>query len=243
MISDELLENLAEAISNKTQLPEFPSGITVANAYEYLPELTRRVSGGPSAGIKAGITNTELQKLLGLEEALIGLLYETSEIHNGDTLAHSPHRRIECEMAVTFSTEGHPTAVGPAVEFVSLDFARPEDMTPGNLTLCNLGADQFIRGNMTAWEEFDFDALATLEIVAVRDGETLLTTSPMDSLDGPQNAHQWCIGKAKSLGFTLPDNGILLAGTNGSALMAEPGEYEIHYGQLGSIRFSITDNS
>ncbi|REJ67337.1 MAG: hypothetical protein DWQ28_06810, partial [Proteobacteria bacterium] len=209
MISDALLDALAQAISNSTQLPDFPAGITVADAYQQLPELAKRVSGSP-AGIKAGITNIELQKLFGLEEALIGLLYKNRELQSGDNLVYSPHRRIECEMAVTFNSDGTPIAVGPAIEFVSLDFARPEDMTPGNVTLCNLGADQFIRGDMTDWDSFDFEGLSTLEIVATRDGETLLTTTPMDSLGGPRSAHKWCMAKAKALGYGFPEGGILL---------------------------------
>lgn len=239
MISDALLDALAQAISNSTQLPDFPAGITVADAYQQLPELAKRVSGSP-AGIKAGITNIELQKLFGLEEALIGLLYKNRELQSGDNLVYSPYRRIECEMAVTFNSDGTPIAVGPAIEFVSLDFARPEDMTPGNVTLCNLGADQFIRGDMTDWDSFDFEGLSTLEIVATRDGETLLTTTPMDSLGGPRSAHKWCMAKAKALGYGFPEGGILLAGTNGSALTGEPGEYAIHFGNLGSIQFTIT---
>lgn len=241
MISDVLINALANAISAKTQLPEFPSGITVAEAYHYIPDLTQRVSDGP-AGIKAGITNTDLQRLFGLEEPLIGLLYQNSEIQSGNSLPYSPHRRIECEMAVTFNADGDPISVGPAIEFVSLDFARPEDMTPGNLTLCNLGADRFIRGEMTDWDSFDFDELTAIDIIAKRDGETLLTTSPMDSLDGPANALDWCISKARSLGFALPDNGILLAGTNGTAIEAQPGHYEISYGPLGSVTFSISNS-
>lgn len=238
MISDALIDALADAISANTQLPEFPAGITVADAYQSLPELTQRVSGTP-AGIKAGVTNTDLQKLFGLEEALIGLLYQNREITRGGRLPYSPHRRIECEMAVTFDAAGNPISVGPAIEFVSLDFARPEDMTPGNVTLCNLGADQFIRGDMADWDSFDFDALCTLEIVATRDGDTLLTTTPMDSLGGPRSAHAWCMAKARELGYSLPKGGILLAGTNGSALTGEPGEYAIHFGHLGSIHFTI----
>jgi 2-keto-4-pentenoate hydratase len=97
-----------------------------------------------------------------------------------------------------------------------------------------------MKGEMTAWEDFDFDALGNLEIVATRDGETLLKTTPLESLGGPVTAHEWCIEKAKSLGFTLPQNGILLAGTNGSALPAEPGNYDVHYGHLGTISFSIS---
>lgn len=240
MISEVLINALANAISAKTQLPEFPAGITVSEAYQYIPDLTQRVSDGP-AGIKAGITNTDLQRLFGLEEPLIGLLYQNGEIQSGDSLPYSPHRRIECEMAVTCNGEGDPISVGPAIEFVRLDFARPEDMTPGNITLCNLGADRFIRGEMTAWESFDFDELAAIEIIAMRDGETLLTASPMDSLNGPANALDWCISKAKSLGLTLPENGILLAGTNGTAIEAHPGCYEISYGPLGTLTFSISD--
>ena len=240
MISDVLINALANAISAKTQLPEFPAGISVAEAYQYIPELTQRVSGGP-AGIKAGITNADLQRLFGLAEPLIGLLYQNGEIQSGDNLPYSPHRRIECEMAVTFNADGDPISVGPAIEFVNLDFARPKDMTPGNLTLCNLGADRFILGEMNGWDSFNFDELATIEIIATRDGETLITTSPMDSLDGPANALNWCISKAKSLGLTLPENGILLAGTNGTAIEAHPGCYEISYGPLGRMTFSISD--
>lgn len=238
MISDVLINALANAISAKTQLPEFPAGITVAEAYEYIPELTERVSDGP-ASIKAGITNTDLQRLFGLEEPLIGLLYKNSEIQSGNSLPYSPHRRIECEMAVTFNAVGDPISVGPAIEFVSLDFARPEDMTPGNVTLCNLGADQFIRGEMSAWDSFDFTALADIDIELKRDGEVILTTSPLDSFGGPKPALDWCVNKANSLGFTIPQGGVLLAGTNGAAMEADPGHYEVSYGPLGTIEFTI----
>jgi len=238
MISDVLINALANAISAKTQLPEFPAGITVAEAYQYIPELTERVSDGP-AGIKAGITNTDLQRLFGLEEPLIGLLYKNSEIQSGHSLPYSQHRRIECEMAVTFNAVGDPISVGPAIEFVSLDFARPEDMTPGNVTLCNLGADQFIRGEMSAWDSFDFTALADIDIELKRDGEVILATSPLDSFGGPKPALDWCVNKANSLGFTIPQGGVLLAGTNGAAMEADPGHYEVSYGPLGTIEFTI----
>ena len=48
MISDALLDALARAISNSTQLPEFPAGITVTDAYQQLPKLTKRVTGSPA---------------------------------------------------------------------------------------------------------------------------------------------------------------------------------------------------
>jgi len=43
MISDALIDALADAVSANTQLPEFPAGIAVADAYQSLPELVHRV--------------------------------------------------------------------------------------------------------------------------------------------------------------------------------------------------------
>ena len=76
------------------------------------------------------------------------------------------------------NSDGSPISIGPAVEFVRVDFCRPEDLTPGNVTLANLGADQFILGEMSAWDSFDFTALADIDIELKRDGEVILTTSP-----------------------------------------------------------------
>ena len=137
------------------------------------------------------------------------------------------------------NSDGSPISIGPAVEFVRLDFCRPEDLTPGNVTLTNLGADQFILGEMSAWDSFNFNALADIDIELKREGEVILTTSPLDSFGGPKPALNWCISKANSLGFAIPQGGVLLAGTNGAAMEAESGHYEVSYGPLGAIEFTI----
>lgn len=236
---DAFLSRLASAIKTKSTLPEFPAGITVAQAYSLVPKLTRHISGDSAAGLKAGVTNTDLQALFGLDEPLLGLLYLDSETQNKTTLPYSASRRIECELAMRLNSDGSPISIGPAVELIHLDFCRPEDMTPGNVTLCNLGADQFILGDMSLWSTFDFDVLTDVEIILKRDGEVILTASPLDSFGGPEPALNWCVGKAKTVGFAIPQEGVLLAGTNGAALEADPGHYEASYGPLGSIEFTI----
>ena len=239
MSTDRFVAQLADAIKAKSIWPEFPSGVTLTEAYSLIPHLTRLISGEQSAGIKAGVTNRDLQALFGLEEPLLGLLYQQSEIENAATLPHTASRRIECELAMQLNSDGNPISIGPAVEFVRLDFCRPEDLTPGNVTLCNLGADQFILGDMGAWDSFDFTALADIEIELMRDGEIILTASPLDSFGGPKPALDWCVNKANSLGFTIPEGGVLLAGTNGAAMEADPGHYQASYGPLGTIEFTI----
>jgi 2-keto-4-pentenoate hydratase len=239
MSTDRFVVQLADAIKAKSIWPEFPSGVTLTEAYSLIPHLTSLISGEQSAGIKAGVTNRDLQALFGLEEPLLGLLYQQSEIENAATLPHTASRRIECELAMQLNSDGNPISIGPAVEFVRLDFCRPEDLTPGNVTLCNLGADQFILGDMGAWDSFDFTALADIEIELMRDGEVILTASPLDSFGGPKPALDWCVNKANSLEFTIPEGGVLLAGTNGAAIEADPGHYQASYGPLGTIEFTI----
>ena len=239
MSTDRFVAQLADAIKAKSIWPEFPSGVTLTEAYSLIPHLTSLISGEQSAGIKAGVTSKDLQALFGLEEPLLGLLYQQSEIENAATLPHTASRRIECELAMQLNSDGSPISIGPAVEFVRLDFCRAEDLTPGNVTLCNLGADQFILGDMGAWDSFDFTALADIEIELMRDGEVILTASPLDSFGGPKPALNWCVNKANSLGFTIPEGGVLLAGTNGAAMEADPGHYQASYGPLGTIEFTI----
>jgi len=239
MTTGRFIEDLADAIRTKSTWPEFPSGITVTEAYSFIPQLTSLISGETSAGIKAGVTNADLQAIFGLEEPLLGLLYQQSETESAATLSYTASRRIECELAIRLNSDGSPISIGPAVEFVRVDFCRPEDLTPGNVTLANLGADQFILGEMSAWGSFDFAALADIDIELMRDGEVILATSPLDSFGGPKPALEWCFNKASSLGLTIPQGGVLLAGTNGAAMEADPGHYEVSYGPLGTIEFTI----
>ena len=86
MSTDRFIDDLADAIRTKSTWPEFPSGITVTEAYSFIPQLTSLISGETSAGIKAGVTNADLQALFGLEEPLLGLLCQQSETENAATL-------------------------------------------------------------------------------------------------------------------------------------------------------------
>jgi 2-keto-4-pentenoate hydratase len=67
MTMDAFLERLAHAIRDNATLPEFPPGVTLDDAYRLLPKLTERVSSHPHVGLKAGLTNVDLQQLFSLE--------------------------------------------------------------------------------------------------------------------------------------------------------------------------------
>ena len=240
-LPERLLDAIALAIKTHSSIPPLPKGITVEDAYAALPHLVKRVTGDRPGGLKAGVTNTDIQAFLGLEEALLGMLYDSSAANDGLELPFIEGRKVECEMGIRLNADGSPLSVGPAVELVNIDFSAPDDLTAANLVLCNMGTDRFILGNMTPWDQFDFSLLTHVDITVIQDGKTRLTTSPLDSLGGPQSALDWCVNKSATLKLPITQNCVLLTGTCGVALPGEPGNYEVNYGALGSIKFSITN--
>ncbi len=237
------IADLARAIRSRSPLPAFPPGLTLEDAYSMLPVVAASVCDDSSSGIKAGLTNPDLQQLFGLDDALLGLLYDWGKCRPGSRVSCSEYSQIECELGIVLDSDGRPVSIGPAIEFVHLNFSRPEDFTPANLVMSSLGADRYLVGEQTAWNDMDFEALRDVVIRLERDGKTLLEVSPYDSLNGPVSAVQLCVEEARERGLGLRENTLLLAGTCGAALSAASGNYTADYGLLGSIDFAIDSSS
>lgn len=238
---EEFQARLAEKIIDHQPLPGFPDGLTLDEGYELLPSVAQRVCKQRVRGIKAGMTNTDLQSLFGLEHALLGYLYDRGELTPGARIPTLEGSQIECELAIILDAEGRPKSVGPAIEFVYVSFSKPEDMTAANLVVSSLGADRFLIGDQVPWSEVDFDSVASSPLVAQLNGSTVLETSPMDSLGGPLQALDWCVAEARNRNLDFEDGAVLLCGTCGGGLPMLAGSYSVDYGALGSIAFEITD--
>ena len=171
---ERFIADLAYAIRSHLPLPAFPADLTLEEAYSVLPAVASLVCDVRSSGIKAGFTNPDLQKLFGLEEPLLGLLYDWGECRSGCILPYNEHSKIECELGIVFNADGVPVSMGPAIEFVHLSFSIPEDLTPANLVVSSLGADGYLRGEQTAWAELDFESLRDTIISLERDGEDVV---------------------------------------------------------------------
>lgn len=236
---EEFQNQLAIDIQDHNPLPEFPEGLTLDNAYAMLPSLTERVCGGSIRGLKAGMTNTDLQPFFGLDHALLGYLYGQGELQEGKAVPLLAGSQIECEVAIILGADGKPVSVGPAIEFVFVNFSKPEDMTAANLVLSNLGADRYMLGKQLPWGEVDFNLLVDVKLTTELDGSVILESSPMDSLGGPEQALRWGVGEARKRGLQIEDGSVLLCGTCGAGLPMLPGSYHADYGVLGSIEFTV----
>lgn len=236
---ESFIADLGSAIRSHKPLPAFPPGITLHQAYSILPAVASLVCDDSRRGLKAGITNPDLQALFGLDEPLLGLLYDWGECRPGSRLPYREHSQIECELGIVLDADGHPVSISPAIEFVHLNFQRQEDFTPANIVVSSLGADRYLCGERTPWSEVDFEALRDVVIRLERDGEVLQEVSAYDSLNGPESALEWCVGEAKKRALDIVEGTLLLTGTCGSALPAGPGEYVADYGALGAVTFAV----
>lgn len=236
---DSFVNDLAQAIRSHSPMPPFPAGLTLDDAYSLLPKVARMTCDKRVSGIKAGLTKPDMARLLGLESALLGLLYDWGQCELDTILPYRNHSQIECEIAIRLDGQGKPIAIGPAIEIVHLEFSRPEDFNAANLVVCGLGADRYICGAEIPWHQTDFETLRPAIINLFRDGELVLEASPFDSLGGPENAVDWCVQEAFRRNIEITEDAILLTGTCGNALPMTPGEYLADYGPLGRISFEI----
>lgn len=237
--TESFMGDLATAIRNREPFPQFPEGLTLDDAFDSLYRLAALVCDERTAGIKAGLTNPEIQKLFGLDSPLLGYLYDCGQRQVGDSIASHKKGQIECEIGIVLDEEGRPKSLAPAIEFVRVDFSEPSDFTPPNLVLTNLGADQFLLGQELDWEEKLVADLKDLAISLKRNGEEILSTTAGTSLGGPKGAVEWCVGEARNRGLRFSARTVLLAGTCGSGMPLEAGEYVADYSSLGKIEFQV----
>ncbi len=234
-MAQDLTAALADALKAHETLPAFPNDLALEDAAKLQDQVVQRLCAGGSAGLKAGMTSPGLQEFFKLDGALLGQLYPQGRLEAGAILPHLPKLSIECEIGIVVDANGAPKSVGPAIEFVYLDFANPQDMTAANLLATNLAADRFMPGPQFPWRALYNDITLRL----TRDGEVVNEASVMESLGGPATALPWMCAEAKRRNIPLADNMLFMTGTCGGVVPAEPGHYVGEYGELGSVEFTV----
>ncbi|WP_133490752.1 hypothetical protein [Alcanivorax sp. 24] len=233
---------LAEAVCRHKTLPPLPPGLTEMEGYQLARQLAQAVVGEKALhALKAGLTDPRIQAHLGLYEVMLGHLYPNRRLQSGARLSRRGKAMIECELAVFVDAGGRPVSVAPALEFVNVDFARSEDLTPPNLAAINLGADAFLVGETQPWNDATLASLDTIRIELYRDEALLLEAPANSSLGGAVDGSQWMLDKARQLGWSLDGETLLMTGTVGKPLAFVPGVYRADYGPLGSLSFTIDD--
>jgi 2-keto-4-pentenoate hydratase len=231
----ELAPELASAILTGTPLPAFDETLTLDEAYSVQHDVLSRCAPEGLAGIKAGMTTPASQSFFGIDKFLLGGIFPNTVQASGWAVPFRAARLIECEVALRVDGEGRPIACAPAVELVSLNFARETDMNATNLLAANLGAEFIVLGEFQPWNE-EFDALA---ISLLHNGASVNSAEVQDALGGPSLSAGLICSEARAWGYDLTPGLILMTGACGQVVPAEKGTYEAGFGALGSVHLDI----
>jgi 2-keto-4-pentenoate hydratase len=234
-LAPELAPAIASAILAGAPLPPFEATMTLDEAYRVQHDVLNLFAPQGLAGIKAGMTTPVSQSLFGIDKFLLGGIAPKTVQASGWAVPFRAGRLIECEVALRVDGEGRPIACAPALELVSLNFARETDMNATNLLAANLGAEFIVLGEFQPWIE-EFDAL---DISLSHNGAPVNSAEVQDALGGPSLSAQLICSEARVRGYDLTPDLILMTGACGQVVPAEKGKYEADFGALGSVHLGV----
>ncbi|MYD45549.1 MAG: hypothetical protein F4W92_04285 [Gammaproteobacteria bacterium] len=235
---DELIAQIVKAIQTRSKLPEFPTSLTVAEAYEIQHRVVTNMDGDSMIGLKAGLTSAGSQESFGVPHPILGRLFASGRLFSGTTLPTIPGRFIECEIGICLDDSGNPRSICPVIELPRIAFGQSTDVTGPNLIACNVAADRYVLGDCVESPTSFADRSVELK----RDGKTLYQAKLTEPFGGPSESLAWMLNESQSRRFSIPNEALMLTGACGGIHPASPGSYVADYGSLGSVEFEITDD-
>lgn len=229
--------DISHAIILHQPLPVMPE-LSIEEGYQLQKTVSKLINSESFPGLKAGLTSKEIQKVVGLDEPFIASIYERGKCESGSTITVTPKHELEFELGVIVDSEGRPYELVPVVEIVVLDFSKPEDFSLANAIAVNLGADRYLLGSPIPWSE----SITEVNITATKDSVTIISVKNDYSFGSPKAGVKWMFDEGNKRGVWKCLSGnkaLFLLGTCGSSIPARPGNYQINFGELGFISFSI----
>ena len=234
-----MTKNLAPAIASAilagVPLPTFDVTMTVDEAYGVQHDVLGLCAPEGLAGIKAGMTTPASQSFFGIDKFLLGGICPKTVQASGWAVPFRAGRLIECEVALRVDRGGRPIAYAPALELVSLNFARETDLNATNLLAANLGAEFIVLGEFQLWKK-EFDNFDTS---LWHDGVSISSGKMQDALGGPSVSAGLICSEARVRRYDFAPATILMTGACGQVVSAEKGRYEADFGALGSVQLTI----
>jgi 2-keto-4-pentenoate hydratase len=83
------------------------------------------------------------------------------------------------------------------------------------------------------------DVLDQLSVSLAKEGEILMSGNPGEVMNGQIDALCWLINQTLDLKYSIAAGHLLMTGSIGGILPAQPGDYCASYASLGEIRFSL----
>ena len=195
-------------------------------------------------GYKAALTALPAQAAMGIDTAIVGVLFTDGEYPQGQLEIHRPIL-LETELGFTTQTSisqattadsvlDHFSQVSPLVELASPNLAgKPTGL---DLVATNSASFGYIVADAS---ELNPAMIDDLDLSLVRDGEQLLHGHSAEILSGQAAALSWLVNTVLEIGYDILPGQLFITGSIGGMTPGAPGSYRADYGSLGTIEFSL----
>lgn len=224
--------------------------LTIERAYTMQKNIVRkRLEDRMPVGFKAGLTSEPARKRFHAAAPVAGVLI-TPASQTPPTLSLAKLRglHIETEVAMRIGKpirtrvesveelRAHIDGIAPAIELPNLDYETPEQLTAVDIVATNVAAAYFIVGDFIAPTARDPNkALARLTC----NGSELNVGRARDAMGDQWKAALWLVNTMIEQGWTLERGQLLLTGSLGRMLRAEPGDCIADFGDWGRLEIRL----
>jgi 2-keto-4-pentenoate hydratase len=201
---------------------------------------------GPVVGYKAGLTNPVMQKRLGVDEPISGVLLKGMLLPDGSEIPVAAGARplYEADFIVVVKDDGLARArslqeaarslshVVPFIEVPDLMLDPSVKLTGPGLVAINAGSRYGVMGTPIPVQDSAafVESLATMTVVLLEDGRELAKGPGSAIMDNPLNAAMWLARDLERNGIRLKAGDVL---SLGSFLPAQPPKP----GTTGAVRY------
>jgi len=242
---------LYEAVEPVPLLTQSEADFSYEDAYTFQEAFVEEFeeAGDERIGYKLGLTGAE--RPFGATEALYGRLFESMVEQEGQQIDLSGFvsGRLELEMAFTFEEDVSASVtvdelkeavgtVAPAVELPDLLFADMPNLSWLDLIALDVAPRELIIGEPVPVERVDVN---NITVQAIYNGEAISEGASTNVMGDQWTALLFLVEKLDARGHQIKAGDIVITGAMSGLLPAEPGTYEIDYGEFGTIRFEIVE--
>jgi 2-keto-4-pentenoate hydratase len=257
-IINQLAKQLREAYATRTACSPLRDIIgmeDLASAYA-IQEVNNNLlikGGARVVGRKIGLTSKAVQAQLGVDQPDFGILLNTMEILNNDSISVKElmQPKAEAEIAFVFAKDLPPHELSMHELISSIDYALASIEIVGsrienwNIKITdtiadNASASHFVVGHQPVkLENVD---LINCKMQMTKNGKIVSEGSGAACLGSPLNATLWLVNTMAKLGTPLKAGEVILSGALGPMASVEAGDkFEASFTGLGTVSVSFTE--
>ncbi len=219
--------------------------LTIADAYDVQHQYVA-LRAEPIAGYKAALTAKAGQAAMGVDHPVVGVLFSSGAFSTDKPIAAEQQILLEteiafrCNCAITekVSPDNVLSLMDSCMGVVELASPNLANAPNGlDLIATNSASYGYIEGEPHTL--LSADVLDQLSVSLAKEGEILMSGNPGEVMDGQIDALCWLINQTLDLKYSIEAGHLLMTGSIGGILPAQPGDYCASYASLGEIRFSL----